>query len=170
MDRAEVLREMIAEKQRLIELYQAMVTEWQKELGMTVTGGNDGQKEPTSKATTKSQTGDLLNLVRDYEFFRKSQPEAAKAFLEKVGHPVKTQVILDAIQKGGVTVGGKEESRRVNFYTILNRSPYFGLAGRDAWGLIGWGGVTKKEKDSNGDTGDKKDEAEDKKEQTAEAK
>jgi len=149
MDRSEVLKEMIAEKQRLIELYQAMIGEWERELGTAPYVSNGSHTEPANKPNRKAAGGDLLDLVREYEFFRKSQPEAAKAFLEKVGHPVKTQVILDAIQKGGVTVGGKDESRRLNLYTILHRSAEFGLAGKDAWGLIGWPGVTKKEKESS---------------------
>jgi predicted glycosyl hydrolase (DUF1957 family) len=46
-------------------------------------------------------------MIRDWQFFNKSQPEAAKAVLEIVGHPLRTQQIIDAIEKGGVKVGGK---------------------------------------------------------------
>ena len=33
MDKDEILRQMIAEKERQIELYQAMIAEWRRELG-----------------------------------------------------------------------------------------------------------------------------------------
>lgn len=158
MDKAEVLRQMIADKQRLVELYQAMIADWEREIGTPASATNGSQADASTKSGPKSTSGgDLLGLVREYEFFRKSQPDAAKAFLEKVGHPVKTQVILEAIQKGGVTVGGKEESKRMNLYTILHRSTEFGLAGKDAWGLSGWPGVTKKEKEVGGDMSEKKE-------------
>lgn len=162
MDKSEILRQMIAEKQRLIELYQAMIADWEKELGIATTGpsANQAGDSGTKTSAKPGSGGDLLGLVREYEFFRKSQPEAAKAFLEKVGHPVKTQVILEAIQKGGLTVGGKEESKRLNLYTILHRSADFGLAGKDAWGLVGWPGVAKKEKETNGDAATEKKEKE----------
>lgn len=170
MDKTELLQQMIAEKRKQIEIYEAMIAEWEKELGAPTTIGAtsvraaNGADNKPSKAVVG---GDLVGMVQEYEFYRKSQPEAAKAFLEKVGHPVKTQVILDAIQKGGVTVGGKEESRRLNLYTILHRSADFGLAGKDAWGLVSWPGVTKKEKEGSTE-GEKKDK--DAGPETAEAK
>jgi hypothetical protein len=140
MERVELLRQFIAEKEKQIELYRAMIAEWKKELGEA---GNNGAAEPTPRKGLAVEDG-LLGVVRDYEFHGKSQPEAAKLFLERVGHPVKTQVIMDAIQKGGVAIGGKEESKKVNFYTILNRSRDFGRVARDTWGLLGWKGVSKK--------------------------
>ena len=163
MDREEVLNQMIAEKRRLIELYQAMIAEWERELGLASAAPRQGE-ESSNKPQKSVNGGDILSLVRDWEFFKKSQPEAAKAFLEKVGHPAKTQTILDAIVKGGVTVGGKESSRKLNLYTILHRSPEFALIAKDTWALVGWPGVTKKEKESNEST------ATDEKESKSEAK
>lgn len=160
MDRADLLREMIAEKEKQIELYRAMVAEWRRELGDAghasapeAVAGHDG-------ATHKESVADdgLVGMVRDYEFHGKSQPEAAKLFLDRVGHPVKTHVILEALQKGGITIGGKEESRKMNLYTILNRSRDFGRVARDTWGLVGWRGVPKKDaKEGDGEVkeGDK---------------
>jgi hypothetical protein len=53
-------------------------------------------------------------------FFNKSQGEAAKGFLERVGYPLKTHLIPDALEKGGLTIGGKTAaSKKQNFYTIL---------------------------------------------------
>lgn len=78
-------------------------------------------------------------------FFGKSQTEAAKMLLERVAYPLKTSVLLAGIEKGGVKVGGKNEIvKKQNLYTILNRSPEFGRAARDTWGLIGWPGISKK--------------------------
>ena len=62
-----------------------------------------GDVAPTAPSVTGKKLdkaavgGDLLGLVHDWEFYKKSEPEAARLFLEKVGHPVKTQTILDAI-------------------------------------------------------------------------
>jgi hypothetical protein len=153
MDRAEILREMIAE--------------WERELAESASAPE--QSTPSSKSASKHAAGgDLLSVVRDWEFYNKSQPEAAKAFLEKLNHPAKTQVIVEALVKGGVTVGGKsDKDKKQNLYTILYRSPEFGLVAKakDTWGLMGWPGVTKKEsKDGNGTgEGKKAEEAEVKK-------
>jgi len=158
---AEVLQKMISEYRRKIETYQSMVAEWEKELGTAAVPANfhdsaqDSSNEQKGKASAAAGS-DFLGLVREWEFFQKSQPEAARAFLEKVGHPVKTQTILEALVKGGVTVGGKDASKKMNLYTILHRSQDFALIAKDTWGLVGWPGVAKKEKESNGDTPSKK--------------
>jgi len=97
-------------------------------------------------------------MIRDWQFFNKSQPEAAKAVLEIVGHPLRTQQIIDAIEKGGVKVGGKRpKDKKQNFYIILNRSKELGRAAKDTWGLLSWPGVTKADsEDSDEAEGGKK--------------
>jgi hypothetical protein len=144
MTRDELLRQEIEKYKRKIATYQAMVTEWENELGIhsdsaTVSPLND----PASKKKSSDST-DPLSLVQGMVFFRKSQPEAAKAFLEMVGYPVKTGMLLEAVEKGGVTVGGKTPgAKKQNLYTSLHRSPDFALAKKDTWGLVSWG-LTKK--------------------------
>ena len=97
-------------------------------------------------------------MIREWQFFNKSQPEAAKAVLEIVGHPLTTQQIIEAVEKGGVKIGGKTpKDKKQNFYTILQRSSELGRAAKDTWGLLSWAGVTKSEgKDRDEPEDDKK--------------
>lgn len=157
MDRSEVLRQMIGEKQKLIELYQAMVSEWKKELGES--GGADSVTHDASKNGGQAAGGDALSVVKEYEFHNKSQTEAAKIVLERVGYPLSTQLIVDAIARGGVSVGGKTmQAKKTNLYTILHRSKEnFGLAAKDRWGLRGWKGIPKWEAKSDADENSEKD-------------
>ena len=152
MDKAEILRQMIAEKQRQIELYQAMIGEWERELGGSTSASSVIAAVPTV-AKEQSVGGDALSVVREYEFHNKSQTEAARIVLERVGYPLSTQQIMDAISRGGLSVGGKTpQTQKTNLYTILHRSKEnFGLAAKDRWGLRGWKGIPKWEgKEENG--------------------
>jgi hypothetical protein len=119
-----------------------MIAEWERELGAqgappSAVGTDGDKKKPT--------TGDPAALVRAYQFFNKSQPEAAKGLLEFVGHPLLTQQIVEGIEKGGVSVGGKTpKDKKMNLYTILQRSSEFVRWKRDTWGLPSWSGAPKR--------------------------
>lgn len=146
MDKTEVLREMIAEKQRQIELYRAMIAEWERELGNSapVSVSNSPNADSSHDRGKKTPlAGNPLAQIQGLVFFGKSQPEAAKSFLQMIGYPLSTQQILDGIVKGGVVVGGKDPKQ--NLYTILDRSKEFGRVSRGGiWGLTTWPGVVKK--------------------------
>lgn len=162
-DRAELLRQMIAEKERLIELYHAMIGEWRREIGEGGPVAAGATQSAVSAGREPIGGGDPISTVREFEFHNKSQTEAARIVLDRVGYPLTTQQIIDAIARGGVNVGGKTpQAQKTNFYTILHRSKKdFGLAAKDRWGLRGWKGIPKREgKDENGD---EPKEAEDKK-------
>ena len=78
----------------------------------------------------------------------KSQTEAAKTFLEQVNHALRTEQIVEYLEKGGLTVGGNTKQKKItNLYTILHRSDDFAIVSgkRRSWGLVGWPGVRKKE-------------------------
>lgn len=156
----ELLQRMITDYRKKIELYQAMIAEWERELGIAPNNGNASAREsgPESGTKKKEQAGDILGMIREWQFFNKSQPEASRAVLEIVGHPLRTQQIIDAIEKGGVKVGGKTpKDKKQNFYTILNRSRDLGRAAKDTWGLLTWPGVTKADsEDSDEAEGTKK--------------
>jgi hypothetical protein len=145
MTREEFLRQEIEKYERKIETYNAMIGEWKGELGIQV---NRAQHAHTPDGSGKNNPGsgtDPLSLVQGMIFFNKSQTEAAKALLEMVGYPLKTSVILEAVEKGGINVGGKSPTaKKQNFYTSLHRSPEFATIQRDTWGLTSWSGVTKK--------------------------
>jgi len=148
MTREEILQSMIADYRRKIETYQTMIGEWEREMGSSsftpAPASNAGGTSP--KGSSGAGGGEeLLSVVRDYQFFGKSQPDAAKLLLEMVGHPLRTGVILAGVEKGGVKIGGKtEKERKQNFYTILQRSSDLVRVARDTWGVVGWPGVSKK--------------------------
>lgn len=151
MDRAQMLQQMISEYRKKIDTYQAMIAEWEKELGfspssVSVAGDSDQQKGKAAPGA------DILSMVRNFQFFGKTQTDAAKALLEIVGHPLTTEEIMEGVEKGGVKLGGKTaKDKKQNFYTILNRSKEFGRAARNTWGIVGWPGISKSEAAENGD-------------------
>jgi hypothetical protein len=145
MTREDFIAQEIEAYRKKIETYQAMIAEWEKELGRTSpTPGNGGTSEPsgTKKAPV---AGDPLSMIHGMVFFGKSQPEAAKAFLEMVHYPLTTIQILQGIEKGGVPVGGKTPvAKKQNLYTILDRSSELVRVGRGTWAVAGWPGVPKR--------------------------
>ena len=150
MTRDEWLRQEIEKYRRKIDLYTAMIAEWQSELGVAAPRqdvgfpiDSNGKKPPTPGA-------DPLSAVQGMIFFGKSQPEAVRSLLELVGYPLKTAQLVDGIERGGAKVGGATPAaKKTNLYTILQRSQDFGKVARDTWGLVEWPGVTKKSADDD---------------------
>ncbi len=146
MTRDEWLRQEIDGFRKKIETYQAFIAEYEQQLGAP------SSSTPQSGKRTEIVPGDdpfawIVGMI----FFNKTQTEAAKIVLEKVGYPLGTVQLMTAVEKGGVTIGGKTDlAKKQNFYTILNRHPDFGRAKRDTWGLIGWSGISKKTADDAG--------------------
>ncbi len=146
MTREEILRQMIDDYRRKIGTYESMIQEWEAELGIQSRSAVAGS---SLSSTAKKEAGaEPSSLVRGLQFFNKSQTEAAKMFLEMVGYPLRTNQIIEGIERGGVKLGGKTaKAKKTNFYTILHRSDDFAIVAKDTWGLTTWAGV-KKEKDS----------------------
>jgi hypothetical protein len=160
MTRDEWLRAEIDGFRKKIETYQAFIAEYEQQLGLTPqSSSQSGPASVTGKRSDTAVGDDPLTWITGMIFFNKTQPEAAKIVLERVGYPLRTEQLMEAVQKGGVTIGGKTDTaKKQNFYTILNRNADFGRAKRDTWGLIGWPGISKKsaedekpEKDSKTD-------------------
>ena len=148
MTRGEILRQMIEDYRKKIATYEVMIREWESELGVQPQGPPNG---PPSGSGKPQPGAEPWSLVKGMQFFNKSQPEAAKAFLEMVGYPLRTSEIVEGIEKGGITVGGKTaKAKKTNLYTILHRSDDFGIVRKDTWGLTTWPGV-KKEKETKED-------------------
>lgn len=107
-----------------------------------------GESEPEASATAPAPSkpgglprpGDIvdpLSVVYPGMFFGKSQPQAAKMLLERVGRPLKTKVIVEGMEKGGCKVGGKKPF--VNLWGILRRnSDTFIVVPKAGWGLVDW--------------------------------
>jgi hypothetical protein len=138
----EMLQSMIEEYRSRIQVYQTMIAEWERELGI---GGSEAPTmggSPASSGSKKPAGGDPLAVVTTWQFFNKSQPEAAKLLLEAVGHPLYTEQIVEGLEKGGVEVGGSTpKDKKQNLYTILGRSGQFGRAAKNTWGLLNWPNV-----------------------------
>ena len=144
MTRDEWLRGEIGNLQRKVELYQAMIAEYEQQLGVPSKGASVSS-QPTSHGNAADTTGDMFSWISGMIFFNKSQPEAAKIVLERLRYPLTTAQLIAALEKGGVKLGGKTEAgKKQNFYTILNRHPDFGRAKPDTWGLAEWPGIGKK--------------------------
>jgi len=153
MDRQEFLRKEIAEYKRRITVYQMMIGEWERELGTSVPAADAGfvnnGSENTSPVHTLAPGADPQTLIRAYEFVNKSQPEAARLFLERFGKPLTTDELLDGLEKGGVKFGGKDRAqKKSNFATILIRAEGIQRVGRGAWAL---GSKPKKDKTKDSD-------------------
>jgi hypothetical protein len=126
MDRA-TLSDMIAKCRRKIEFLDATITELESEL-------NGDPAKPDSP----------LSLVREREFYDKSQPEAVELLLHILGFPLSTDQIVECLEKGGIKLRGcnaKEKNEKL--YTILVKSGSFGRAAKNTWGLRNWPGVGK---------------------------
>jgi hypothetical protein len=145
MTREDFLRQEIERYKARIQTYQTMISEWERELGTVSTQTPLTASQEAHKDGKALRSSDPLSLIHGMVFFGKSQPEAAKAFLEMVKYPLTTVQILQGIEKGGVPVGGKSDSsKKTNLYTILSRSAEFVRVKRDTWALEGWPGVPKK--------------------------
>ena len=144
MTRQEFLQQEIEKYTRRIDVYQAMIAEWNGELGASVNSSQSGAASDTTEKKRESGSGAPLSMIHGMVFFGKSQPEAAKAFLEIVKYPLTTSQILEGVEKGGVNVGGKTPAaKKQNLYTILNRSSEFARVKPDTWAVVGWPGVKK---------------------------
>jgi hypothetical protein len=133
MDRTDLLKEMILDYRGRIDTYQRMIQEWERELGVPVSAS-------TSSTPSASEQSKGTMAVNPWQFLGKSQPEAAKALLLSVGHPLTTEQIMEGIKKGGVEVGGN----KYTFYTILSRNDGLVLFRPNTWGLSEWPGAQKR--------------------------
>jgi hypothetical protein len=88
---------------------------------------------PSGPAGAAIVPGDPLAAVREQEFSGLSPTKAARAFLLKIGRHEKTPVIIAALEKGGVTIGGK--TPMPSLYTALSRHSAFVPLGKNYWDL-----------------------------------
>jgi hypothetical protein len=146
MDRPSMLRQMIADYKTKIQTYQTMIAEWERELGTSNGAGATPVVAAPVESGKKAAGGTVSTMVREWQFYGKSQPEAARLLLELVSHPLTTTQIMEGMEKGGVKVGGKtDRDRKMNLYTILRRSDDFVRIARDTWALPSWPGVPTKD-------------------------
>lgn len=118
----------IAEIDREIEELQRIRVGLLRRLGAA---GSDA--DPPGEARSQVFSGDPVAAVREQEFSGMTPAKATRAFLLKIGRHEKTPVILTALKKGGVQVGGKHPIS--THYTTLKRHSGFVSLGKNYWDL-----------------------------------
>jgi len=127
---------MIADYRKKIELYSAMVAEWERELGGP--SSTSAETLPNGEGVRSAGTPgtDPLSLIRAYEFVGKSQTAATKIFLQRYGFPLSTDLLIQGLEKGGLTLGGATlDKKKANYATILTRTDGVVRVGRGHWNL-----------------------------------
>jgi len=125
-----------------------MISRLKRDLGEAAQETQPGEEEESSDsgigdAWRENEFGSALTAragtkasVRPDEFFGMTYSTAAAAYLERVGHAVSMDELLDALNKGGCPVGGKEPKKTLyisliravkTFVPIPGRSGYLGL-------------------------------------------
>lgn len=134
MDELEPLRKTLEHyrqqrQQKLAELQrvEAMIAQLEADLGEQPSTG----EAPSNVGSNPSSTlfSDILapfrkpagDPIRPDEFYGMSQSEAAKAYLRKVGRAVPFDELVNALRKGGATLGGKDPKKTL--YVSLARNP-----------------------------------------------
>lgn len=128
------LRRAVADRERA----EATISFLTEKLGISLPGSSTELLDP-GDGPESSELRDVGPVhVADSEFYGHSQTQAARAFLERAGRarPQKTAVIVQALRKGGVTVGGKDPEGTI--YKILRRDKSFHRVGTSLWGLAAW--------------------------------
>lgn len=156
-----MLRQLIAEYRKKIDRYESMISEWEQELssggaGIAIKQDTKTDDEDGSSDSLKNG-GNIISSIQDWQFFNKSQPEAARLLLEIAKRPMKTEDIIACLEKGGIKFKSKDEkSRKTTFYTILKRQEEFATIAPNTWALTSWPGVKKKTTDADTDAEDTK--------------
>jgi hypothetical protein len=139
----ETIKALIGKYRQQIEALQTVIAQLEVELsggsGIPVMSSSPPDSGPSK---VKRPTGDTVSMVRDWQFFNKTQPEATEDLLQTINHPLATATIVECLEKGGLKIGGETpENKKQNLYTILARSGRFGRAARGTWGLPDWPNV-----------------------------
>jgi hypothetical protein len=134
MDDLEPLRKTLEhyrqqEQQKLSELQRirAMIAQLETDLGEQPSSAEAASNAVASPSS--SIWGEVLapfrkiasNQIRPDEFFGMNQSDAAKAYLRKVGGAVTFDELVEALRKGGATLGGKDPKKTL--YVSLARNP-----------------------------------------------
>jgi len=111
------------------------IEELQRAKAILIARGGAGAEPNSPAGITRvgAFAGDPVAAVREQEFSGMSPAKATRAFLLKIGRHEKTPVIIAAIKKGGVAVGGKHPI--ASMYTALKRHSGFVSLGKNYWDL-----------------------------------
>lgn len=133
-------RQRKAEKLAEVQELDLMISRLSRDLGDTSqetpadrqedssnTGISDAWQENEYGSTAKN--GAKTNLRPD-EFFGMTYSVAAEAYLSKVGHAVSMDELLDALNRGGCPVGGREPRKTLYISLVRDVRTFVPIAGR----------------------------------------
>ena len=112
----------------------AAIRALQKRLGLPVTAGATVSSGTSNAGFTPQPMAETV--VYRGEFYGLSLPKASQKLLKRVGRPLKTPEILDALVRAKYPF--KAKAPRSNIYTALARGKDFVRVLPDTWALAEW--------------------------------
>jgi hypothetical protein len=101
------------------------IAELDQEIGeATDLTGIIGEPTPLVSSSAAAQIGAVTGArpkLRDDEFTGMTYKDAAKSYLEKVGHAVSMEELLDALRDGGCPVGGVSPKKTLYISLVRGR-------------------------------------------------
>lgn len=100
---------------------------------MPTSAGNSAILESTPVSLSKESPPKELGAIRPDEYFGLSQGQAAKKYLQRVGHAVSIDEIIKGITQGGIKLAG--DTRKNLYITLVRNTAEFVLVGPNTFGL-----------------------------------
>lgn len=134
-------RQRKTEKLREVQDLDLMISRLSRDLGETMPETQPDREEEDSSNTgigeawQESEYGStardaVKTTLRPDEFFGMTYSVAAEAYLKKVGHAVSMEELLDALNRGGCPVGGREPRKTLYISLIRDVRTFVPIAGR----------------------------------------
>lgn len=135
-------RQRKQEKLKEVQDLDAMILRLKRDLGEASQEGQPAQEEDASdtgigEAWQESEFGTAATIkngtkanVRPDEFFGMTYSTAAETYLVKVGHAVSMDELLDALNRGGCPVGGREPRKTLYISLIRDVRTFVPIPGR----------------------------------------
>lgn len=142
-------RQRKAEKLKEVQELDLMISRLSRDLGETAPESQadreveDSSNTGISEAWQENEYGSSAKNgaktpLRPDEFFGMTYSVAAEAYLNKVGHAVSMDELLDALNRGGCPVGGREPRKTLYISLVRDVRTFVPIAGR-----IGFLGLRK---------------------------
>lgn len=137
MDANQLLNKYKTERKNLIEELRELnsfIQRLESDLGVKSEEQGDTELVGLSKEGKSSEIPPKNLEIRPDEFFGKTHSEAAKIYLERIGHAVAIEELVEVLKNGGCKVGGIDPKRTLGISLVRNtrefvppRPGYIGL-------------------------------------------
>ncbi|MCZ6799515.1 MAG: hypothetical protein O7F12_03420 [Nitrospirae bacterium] len=137
MDANQLLNKYKTERKKLIEEVRELnyvIQRLESDLGVKREEQGDIEGVGLSEEGESHETPPQNLVIRPDEFFGKTHSEAAKVYLERVGHAVAIEELVEVLKNGGCKVGGIDPKRTLGISLVRNtrefvppRPGYIGL-------------------------------------------